>query len=205
MSNPPPIPDTPALVIVAGPNGSGKSSAYGNAKLDWEDRTIWINNPDLLTLRLQTSENLDQVTANLAAVTRIEKWLYASIDVHQTIGVETVLSTDKYRKLVEHAKSRGFETWLIYVVLDSEERNIERVRIRAQSGGHDVPVAKIRERYWRSIQQFPWFLDNSDRAWVYDNSDSEPKLIASKKAGQIDVEQDALDVVKAAIKTIQLN
>jgi predicted ABC-type ATPase len=125
--------------------------------------------------------------------------------VHQTIGVETVLSTDKYRKLVEHAKLRGFESWLIYVVLDSEERNIERVRIRAKSGGHDVPVAKIRERYWRSIEQFPWFLDKADRAWVYDNSDSEPKLIASKKAGQIDVEQDALEVVKAAIKTIQSN
>jgi predicted ABC-type ATPase len=205
MSNLPPIPDSPALVIVAGPNGSGKSSVYNNAKLDWEDRTIWINNPDLLTLRLQTAENLDKLSANLAAVTRIEKWLYASIDVHQTIGVETVLSTDKYQKLVEHAKMRGFESWLIYVVLDSEERNIERVRIRARSGGHDVPVAKIRERYWRSIEQFPWFLDKADRAWVYDNSDSEPKLIASKKAGQIDVEQDALDVVMAAIKTIQSN
>jgi predicted ABC-type ATPase len=203
MSNQPPIPDTPALVIVAGPNGSGKSSAYGNAKLDWEDRTIWINNPDLLTLRLQSAENLDKLNANLEAVNRIEKWLYASIDVHQTIGVETVLSTDKYRRLVEHAKLRGFESWLIYVVLDSEERNIERVKIRAKSGGHDVPVDKIRDRYWRSIQQFPWFLDNSDRAWVFDNSDIQPKLIARKQAGRISVEPDALDVVKNAVKTIR--
>ena len=203
MSNPPPISDDPALVIVAGPNGSGKSSAYGNAKLDWEERTIWINNPDLLTLRLQKAENLDKLSANLEAVNRIERWLYASIDVHQTIGVETVLSTGKYRKLVEHAKARGFESWLIYVVLDSEERNIERVKIRANSGGHDVPVEKIRERYWRSIQQFPWFLDKADRAWVYDNSDAEPKLIARKEAGRISVEPDALEVVINAVKTIQ--
>ena len=203
MSNQPPIPENPALVIVAGPNGSGKSSAYGNAKLDWEDRTIWINNPDLLTLRLQAAEKLDKLAANLAAVNRIEKWLYASIDVHQTIGVETVLSTDKYRKLVEHAKLRGFESWLIYVVLDSEERNIERVKIRAKSGGHDVPVDKIRERYWRSIQQFPWFLDNADRAWVYDNSDIEPKLIARKQDGRISVEPDALEVVRNAVQTIR--
>jgi predicted ABC-type ATPase len=205
MSNLLPIPDNPALVIIAGPNGSGKSSAYGNAKLDWEDRIIWINNPDLLTLRLQAAEKLDKLNANLEAVNRIEKWLYASVDVHQTIGVETVLSTDKYRKLVSYAKQRGFEFWLIYVVLDSEERNIERVRIRTKSGGHDVPTDKIRERYWRSIQQFPWFLDNADRAWVYDNSDAAPKLIANKKAGQIEIESDALAIVKAAIKTIQTN
>jgi predicted ABC-type ATPase len=205
MSNLSPIQDSPALVIIAGPNGSGKSSANGNARLNWEDRVIWINNPDLLTLRLQSAEKPDKLNANFEAFNRIEKWLNASIYVHQTIGVETVLSTDKYQKLVTCAKQRGFEFWLIYVVLDSEERNIERVRIRAKSGGHDVPEIKIRERYWRSIQQFPWFLDKADRAWVYDKSDFEPKLIASKKAGQIDVEQDALDVVKAAIKSIQSN
>jgi predicted ABC-type ATPase len=203
MSNLPPLPDNPALVIIAGPNGSGKSSAYGNAKLDWEDRIIWINNPDLLTLRLQAAEKLDKLNANLEAVNRIEKWLYASIDVHQTIGVETVLSTDKYRKLVSYAKQRGFEFWLIYVVLDSEERNIERVRIRAKSGGHDVPPDKIRERYWRSIQQLPWFLDNADRAWIYDNSDDEPSLIGRKEAGRISVEPSALEVVKNAVKTIR--
>jgi predicted ABC-type ATPase len=203
MSNQPPIPDNPALVIIAGPNGSGKSSAYGNAKLDWEDRIIWINNPDLLTLRLQAAERLDKLTANLEAVNRIEKWLYASIEVHQTIGVETVLSTDKYRKLVTYAKQRGFEFWLIYVVLDSEERNIERVKIRAKSGGHDVPPDKIRERYWRSIQQFPWFLDSADRAWIYDNSGDEPSLIGRKQSGRISIEPNALAVVTQAVKTIR--
>lgn len=203
MSNPLPDLETPAFVIIAGPNGSGKSSSYGHAKLDWEERTIWINNPDLLTLRLKTAENLDTLNANLQAVNRIEKWLYASVDVHQSIGVETVLSTAKYRKLVSYARDRGFEFWLIYVVLDSEERNIERVRIRAKSGGHDVPVDKIRDRYWRSISQFPWFLDNADRAWVHDNSEAAPRLIARKVSGQITVEPDALDVVKNAINTMQ--
>ena len=96
-----------ALVIIAGPNGSGKSSAYRNAKLELDDRDVWINNPDLLTVRLRDAEKLEPLQANLEAVKRIESWLYASIDVHQTIGVETVLSTEKYRKLVEDAKNRG--------------------------------------------------------------------------------------------------
>ena len=69
------------------------------------------------------------------------------------------MSTDKYRKLVEHAKLRGFEIWLFYVLLDSPERNVERVAIRVKKGGHFVPTEKTIERYSRSLQQLPWFLD----------------------------------------------
>ena len=191
--------------MIAGPNGSGKSSAYRDVKLAWQDRDIWINNPDLLTLRLQAAENLPKGDANLQAVRRIESWLYASVDVHQTIGVETVLSTDKYRKLVEHARGRGFQIVLIYVVLDSPELNVERVRIRAAEGGHDVPVEKIHERYWRSLEQFPWFLKNADRAWVYNNSGSALRLMAVKEGPTISFEDSALEVIKAAIRTIQTN
>lgn len=203
MSSLPGPNDKPALVIIAGPNGSGKSSAYKNAKLEWDNRDVWINNPDLLTLRLKNAESLDLLEANLEAVKRIEAWLYASIDVHQTIGVETVLSTGKYRGLVETAKRRGFDVWLIYVILDSPDRNIERVKIRAKSGGHDVPPDKIRERYQRSVSQFPWFLENCDRGWVYDNSGAEPRLIATKVDGEIMLDEQAPDVIKVAVKTIQ--
>ena len=67
------------------------------------DGSVWIINPDLLTVRLQHAENLELTAANLAAVQRIETWLEKSISVHQTIGVETVLSSPKYRRLVEMA------------------------------------------------------------------------------------------------------
>jgi predicted ABC-type ATPase len=83
----------PRLWIVAGPNGSGKSTVYSRSDVAEFDGSVWIVNPDLLTKRLQADEGLNLAQANLAAVTRIESWLDASIDVHQTIGVETVLST----------------------------------------------------------------------------------------------------------------
>ncbi len=193
----------PALVIIAGPNGSGKSSAYNNTKIQEGKRDFWIINPDLLTSRLSDTESLEIRDANLQSVKRIERWLYASVDVHQTIGVETVLSTPKYQKLVEHAKRRGFEIWLIYVVLESPELNVERVKIRVRKGGHDVPTEKIVDRYHRSLQQFPWFLEKADKAWVYDNSSSEPRLIAHKESDKITVDPDAIPAVIAAIKTMQ--
>lgn len=169
---------SPRLWIVAGPNGCGKSTAYSRSDVAEFDGSVWIINPDLLTKRLQATEGMSLVEANLAAVKRIESWLEASVDVHQTIGVETVLSTPKYRKLVRKAKQRGFEVRLIYVYVDSLERQLERIRLRVAKGGHDVPLAKVAARRARSFQQFPWFFWEADQAWVFDNSGAKPQLVA---------------------------
>lgn len=165
-------------------------------------RTVWIVNPDLLARRIHESEGLQPNDANREAVVRIERWLDSTIDVHKTVGVETVLSTGKYRRLVEKAKERGFLVWLFYVVLDSPERNIERVKLRVIKGGHDVPEDKIRSRYVRSLDQFPWFLKYADEAWIYDNSGASPKRIGGKRDGLIRLSDDALPVVKSAVERI---
>lgn len=171
----------PRLWIVAGPNGCGKSTLYGRSDVAEFDGSVWIINPDLLTTRLQTSEGMSLEDANLSAVRRIEAWLEASIDVHQTIGVETVLSTPKYRKLVHEAKKRGFEVRFIYVYVDRLGRQLDRIRLRVAKGGHDVPANKVEARRLRSFAQFPWFFWEAHQAWVFDNSGAEPKLVAWKE------------------------
>jgi len=188
---------------VAGPNGSGKSTAYQTLEFEAPARSIWIINPDLLTVRIQQVEGLELLAANLQAVKRIETWLEVSIRAHQTVGVETVLSTDKYRRLVLAAKVLQFTVHLTYVILDSPERNIERVRMRVKKGGHAVPEDKIIERYARSLAQLPWFLDQADEAWLYDNSDPSPRLIGRKTGGVITRDPDALPQIVAAIETIR--
>lgn len=194
--------ERPVLLIVAGPNGSGKSSVYANADLAWGGRSVWIVNPDLLAGRISEAEDKPLADANLAAVQRIETWMEASIAVHKTIGVETVLSTPKYRRLVELAKARGFEVWLIYVLLDSAERSIERIRLRVAKGGHDVPADKVRKRYTGSLDQLPWFLEQADQAWIWNNSGATPKQIGEKQGGVIALDEDALDVVLSAVRSI---
>jgi predicted ABC-type ATPase len=188
---------------VAGPNGSGKSSTYQTLEFESTARSIWIINPDLLTVRIQQVEGLELRAANLQAVQRIEAWLEVSVRAHQTIGVETVLSTDKYRRLVLAAKALQFTVQLTYVILDSPKRNIERVRMRVKKGGHAVPEDKIVERYARSLAQMPWFLDQADEAWLYDNSDTSPRLIGYKHEGVITLEPDALPQMVAAVETIR--
>ena len=195
--------EPPVFLIVAGPNGSGKSSAYQDTDVEAFGRSVWIINPDLLAARICLVENLAPAPANLAAVQRIEAWLEASIRAHQTVGVETVLSTAKYRRLVVVAKKLGFELRLVYVCLDSPERNVERVRLRIRKGGHAVPEDKIVERYYRSLEQMPWFLEQADQAWLYDNSGAKPRLIGQKREGLITLDPNALSAVVEAVRTIQ--
>lgn len=189
----------PRLWIIAGPNGCGKSTAYSRSDIAEFDGSVWIVNPDLLTARLVEQERLRQRDANLEAVIRIEKWLHASLDVHRTIGVETVLSTPKYRPLVLKAKQLGFEIRLIYVIVDTVETQIERVRIRVRKGGHDVPEDRIRARRARSLEQLGWFFDHADYALVYDNSSAEPRVMIELKENVILVSDAVLPGVAQAL------
>jgi predicted ABC-type ATPase len=189
--------------MIAGPNGSGKSSLSTNTEIEAFDQSIWIINPDLLTERIRQLEHLSLEEANLQAVIRIEAWLETSINAYQTIGVETVLSTDKYRRLVLAAKTKQFEFRLIYVVLSSPDRNVERVRLRVKKGGHDVPEAKVRERWFKSIRQLPWFLDQADRAWLFDNSGAAPRQIGLKESGHIIIDRSAPAPVREAIELLR--
>lgn len=191
--------ERPTFWIVAGPNGSGKSSLYGNTDIEAFDQSVWIINPDLLTQRIQQVERLPLAEANVQAVVRIEAWLEASIRAHQTVGVETVLSTDKYRRLVLDAKQRQFELRLIFVMLSSPDLNVQRVRLRVSKGGHDVPEAKIRQRWTKSLGQLPWFWDQADQAVIYDNSGAVPRLIGRKQRGTTVIDPQAPEALLKAL------
>lgn len=178
-------PDKPVFWIIAGPNGSGKSSLYNRTDIEGWGGSVWIINPDLLTAKIVESESLEIQSANLEAVNRIEDWLDASIEAYQTIGVETVLSSPKYQRLVDKAHNRGFEVRMIYVVLRSAELQLKRIQNRVMEGGHDVPAQKVIERRARSFDQLKWFAKHVDQLFIFDNSTGEPDLIGAKQADHI--------------------
>lgn len=172
-------PERPVFWIVGGPNGSGKSTLYNRTDIEGWGGSVWIINPDLLTAKIVEQEHLASADANLAAVQRIERWLDASIAAYQTIGVETVLSSDKYRRLIDLASRRGFDVRMIYVVLDSVDQQLGRIRLRVASGGHDVPAEKVASRRLRSFDQLAWFAQRVDQCMIFSDGGSEPELVAA--------------------------
>jgi predicted ABC-type ATPase len=197
-------PDRPVLWIVAGPNGSGKSSLYNRSDIEGWGGSVWIINPDLLTAKIVEQEKLAVNDANLAAVQRVEAWLEASIDAYQTIGVETVLSSPKYQRLVLKAKATGFEVRMIYVVLKSAEIQVKRIAIRVSEGGHDVPVDKIAARRQRSFIQLAWFLKHVDQCFIFDNSDGEPDVIAEWFGAGLNCYSKLPDDMKAILANAEI-
>jgi len=88
----------------------------------------------------------------------------------------------------------GIEVRIWYVGLSSPEQHIARVRSRAEQGGHNIPDAKIRERFvrsrWNLIQLLPKLTelrlyDNSKEADPLMGAEPELELILQTKRGRI--------------------
>jgi predicted ABC-type ATPase len=143
------------MCIIAGPNGAGKSSVAavilakqripGVTRLNADDEV----NAELRKLY----PHLPPERTNLRAAQFIDSMVADCIDHGLNFTVETVLSTDKYRKAVTDAKAKGFKFGLIYVSLWPPELSPERIKIRVAKGGHDVEHGKAIERDHRSHNQ----------------------------------------------------
>lgn len=89
-----------------------------------------------------------------------------------TLGGKTITA-----KLRQAAESHDILIW--YCGLDTPERHIARVKARVDRGGHDIPQAKIRERWNCSRANLITLLPLVAKLSVYDNSeeaDSEGRI-----------------------------
>ncbi|HXD85881.1 MAG TPA: hypothetical protein VN641_05280 [Urbifossiella sp.] len=135
--------------------------------------------------------------------------LEAALTQGQTVGVETVLSSDKYRALVEIVEEREGIFGLIYVGLGSPEISRERIAARVRRGGHGVPGNKLAVRWQRSLDSLGWFVRRATVFIIVDNSNSDPTsplaLLASGKNGRLHyLAPDAFSEMKVALAAIPL-
>jgi predicted ABC-type ATPase len=207
----------PELWIVAGPNGAGKSTAVQRVPIESILPGVQIINPDNLTLQKLTAkgfsgfehtpiEVLDDLFAESAREVSVE--LARRVDRAEPIGVETVLSTDKYRSLVEDVRSRNGFVGLIYIALSSPEIAKTRVARRRTERGHHVPEQKVELRWHRSLQCLTWFAKHASVFWIFDNSDSNPESpmqeLAHGKDGHLEhLDPDTFAEMKRTLAEVQ--
>ena len=93
--------------------------------------------------------------------------------------METTLAGHNAISIIREAKNAGYRTFLLYVALNDPEYHIERMRLRVAEGGHDIPDADVRRRYWRSLARAPEALRLCDEAEVLDNTGVRPERMLS--------------------------
>lgn len=166
--------------MLAGTNGAGKSS-LGGASIRAAGAVYY--NPDERSreIRLESPE-IGIEEANSRAWREGVAALEGSIRDRENFAFETTLSSSNtIVPLLEKAAERGFEVRIWYAGLSSPELHLARVRQRVNKGGHDIPEAKIRERYDKSRENLIRLLPCLTALRVYDNSlEAEPPAAAPK-------------------------
>ena len=111
----------------------------------------------------------------------------------QSFSFETVMSSPDKVEFLKNARQRNYRNYLYFVATDSPEINISRVRHRVRAGGHDVPADKITTRYYRSLDLLWEAVKYTDRAYIFDNSDSELLWLAEiTDAENLEIKTDAV-------------
>jgi len=155
---------TPVLHVLAGPNGSGKST-FAHRVLLPATHLPFVNADEIAAARWPGDEQAHAYQAAAAAAALREDALAA----RRSFVTETVFSHPSKRDLVAHAQQAGYRVEL-HVTMVPVELTVARVAFRVAHGGHDVPEAKIHERYERLWTLVLDAAKLAARATFYDNT-----------------------------------
>jgi len=158
----------PCIYVLAGSNGAGKSSIGGASFLQ---HGVEYFNPDEAARRiLAANPTLTQEDANGAAWHEGKRLLERAITEQLNFALETTLGGNTITALLAKALEAGIEVHVWYIGLNTPELHIARVLSRVERGGHDIPEAKIRERYHQSRLNLVRLIPKLTELRVYDNS-----------------------------------
>jgi len=163
----------PIFHLIAGPNGAGKSTLYRALVASGGiDSSLEFVNADLYEqTHLQHIVDLQKRSeaARGWADRRRESLLNAGLG----FASETVFSHESKLALITQAQVIGFDVILHVVSLDDPQRLLTRVSQRVREGGHDVPAARILERYPRTMANLKKAVRMADLAFLYNAAEVE--------------------------------
>jgi predicted ABC-type ATPase len=161
--------ELPRLIIIAGPNGAGKTTTAMDCLPEIIGTKNFVN-ADLIARGLSP---FDPSLVDLQA-TRIMVQKMAELrNAGKNFAVETTLASKSVAKFIRESKACGYETELIFIMLDSPETAVKRVAVRTAKGGHHVPETTIHRRYFRGIiNLFDIYMPIVDKWTILDNSET---------------------------------
>ena len=123
--------------------------------------------------------------AVLKAAQKATELRYDCLERRIDFVFETVFSAEEKLTFLQKAKEAGFFIRLFYVCTDDPAINIRRIYQRYLNGGHEVPMSKVTDRYYKSLINMSKAIKFVVRAYIYDNSvdDRDPQLLFRTESG----------------------
>jgi predicted ABC-type ATPase len=138
------------FLLIAGPNGAGKTTFTGspdfqNALKLFPGGQVRLLNPDDAAKAFYSGNpGVTRDAADYWAANEIPAQVVKCIDAGENVAVETVLSSDKYETILQHARQQRYQVGLIYLALESAKVSKERVAKRVASRGPSGAANKNR-------------------------------------------------------------
>lgn len=111
---------------------------------------------------------------------------------NKSFSFETVMSHESKIEEIQNIVKLNYNAYLYFVCIDSPDVNVSRVNNRVEKGGHEVSEGKIINRYYRTLENLHLALPHCYRAYLFDNSGKEQKLIAELYNGSMQLKTSKL-------------
>lgn len=174
------------LLIIAGHNGSGKSTF---AREYLQNSTMPFLNADDIALKIPG--DLDSVRLRAGKIFFRE--MEAFINRRKSFALESTLSGKYLFRVIPALKKKNYTVKIVYIFIDSPEMASERIKVRVEAGGHDVPPEDVERRYYRSRINF-WnkYRKLADEWELYYNGFENSEQIAFGERDKFEVSNEML-------------
>ncbi len=165
------------LYVIAGCNGAGKTTASYTILPEIIDCKEFVNADEIAKGLSPFQPEKVSFEAGRIMIKRINELLFEN----ETFAFETTLSTKSYKNKIRTARAQGYTITLLFFWLSNIELAQERVKIRVEEGGHNIPPNVIERRFLKGIYNlFDIYLPIIDGGLIFDNSAGKHELIAQK-------------------------
>lgn len=152
----------PKMIVVAGPPGSGKSSLYplssfNVAHFNADDRATGLNGGSYIGISNEIRRAVNR---------ELEAFILESIARRVSFAIETTLRSEITFEQARLAKQAGFVVEMRYLALRDFRMHLERVKARADTGGHSASEATLRRIYEASLMNLRRAAQELDVVWV---------------------------------------